>query len=649
MSKVPSLNKKAENHILNRRVLFLAAFTNLLLGCVFSFTSSSIPIVRKIYRHSIAIFPLPLELGLVQVAFFFGNISGQTFSIFLPSITYRKYFLFSALIFTCVVIILFGLCKDFYLICLFRFLLGTLFGIIIDSLNLLYPLQDDLYRISVYLFVIIGISVGPLIGILTDLKFKFLDDNTELLFAQFPLLLPSIVIAFFIFSISLSVLFIIQSEKTSRKFSISKGSSGVTYKRLDSGDEDEYGETKASRNQHLDNTLHGNEETVESSAISMIETAPDLTLLSPINSLKDYEDVNNFSDNLNDSVCSIDNSIFEDKIENLKTKKRQAKSRVVFSTMVTVKVIGSPNLEYENLKHLHKNENPIQIDNNGFNVSNEFPIYGNGSELYGEEEVYNQSISKNISKLLTKDTILICLVIIGLVGIIVMYSIQLSQINILNSQIFDDYMNLFALSECICGVISFLVTGFFYLFYFKKWGSLFVFYRTVNIFSFVALLLLIAPFTFDYISEFIYYSIQIILTSVICTCSSIIILIGLNFLNNSCYNHEKRIVIRSGFVLFNLGLLSGSYLAVSLFSLSEWLKGYLNERFQISWIFPLIITRLLLLLLKKLPKKIQRRMREPVKPRYAVSMQIHFDQFGFSDKYENDEDSILDQMENSNQ
>ena len=38
-------------------------------------------------------------------------------------------------------------------------------------------------------------------------------------------------------------------------------------------------------------------------------------------------------------------------------------------------------------------------------------------------------------------------------------------------------------------------------------------------------------------------------------------------------------------------------------------------------------------------------MREPVKPRYAVSMQIHFDQFGFSDKYENDEDSILDQME----
>ena len=50
------------------------------------------------------------------------------------------------------------------------------------------------------------------------------------------------------------------------------------------------------------------------------------------------------------------------------------RSRVLFSTKVTVKVIGSPNLEYDHLKHLCNNEVPVNVD-----VEVNYPIYGNGN------------------------------------------------------------------------------------------------------------------------------------------------------------------------------------------------------------------------------------------------------------------------------
>ena len=70
-----------------------------------------------------------------------------------------------------------------------------------------------------------------------------------------------------------------------------------------------------------------------------------------------------------------------------------------------------------------------------------------------------------------------------------------------------------------------------------------------------------------------------------------------------------------------MGALLGAYTASSCFELSESLRDLYNLHVQVAWLLPIVLSRVLLRMMAKLPKKIQRSMREPIQPRYAISMQ----------------------------
>ena len=235
-----------------------------------------------------------------------------------------------------------------------------------------------------------------------------------------------------------------------------------------------------------------------------------------------------------------------------------------------------------------------------------------------EEVVVNFS-GKNIAKLLSKESVLVCLVMNGLVGVTVMYSVELLQLNFLNSQTYSTEM--FALFELLCGCVTILATALTCVFLTMQYGSLYIYYRIVQSFILLIALLFLLPFAFEDLPESLYHVILWTFSSLVCSCCAIFVLLTFTFTNNSCYNHEKIVVNRTGQVFFALGLLSGSYIGSSLFSLSEWLRNIFSTRMQLSWILPIILAHLLLLIAKRLPKKIQRSMREPLKPRYAISMQ----------------------------
>lgn len=235
----------------------------------------------------------------------------------------------------------------------------------------------------------------------------------------------------------------------------------------------------------------------------------------------------------------------------------------------------------------------------------------------------------------------------GLIGITAMYSAELIQINFLNSQTSNPNMLMFAIFECTCGLVTVIVTMVAYFFLTKQYGTLYIYYRTVQIYTLAIVVIFVAPFAFNDVPEHVYYGALWSLCSLVCACSAVMALVAFTFTNNACYNHEKVVVNRTGIIFFVLGLLCGSYIASSLFSFSEWLRNEFSIRVQVAWLLPVVISRLLLLIAKRLPKKIQRSMREPLKPRYAVSMQSDGDNLLGYQVNEDGDDSVLENMENT--
>ena len=512
-------------------------------------------------------------------------------------------------------------------------------GSLADSLYKLFPIPGDLYRIVSFVLFLLGMSVGPFIGLTAAAPIGEVKLNGVSL-GVYPFLLPSVIIGcFFLICISFSA-FCLQSNKRSRRVD-----SNVSYRPVDSDDETELLHPRESIG--MDATVHG-------SGFEMAENnSPGLAISVDGNSSSSVDNSSSLTLTNTDSTSSLDDSTISitSPLSQFRRGGKKQRNRVLFSTMVTVKVIGSPDVEYDHLKHLCHDEKPIDcvaesssVAHSNDHASSSYPVYGNGSELF-LDELSDLNASRGIAKLLSKETILVCLVMNGLSGMLAVFTAELIYLDLLNSAVFEDKMSIFALFEFSNGMSALLTVTVLSLFFMKKVGTLFVFYRSSQIFSLVVLLTFFMPFIFEFTSEVAYYGIIWVFSAMMCSCAATMVLLIFSFTNNSSYNHEKVVVNRAATIALLLGLLSGSYMSVSLFNVSEWLRDEFELRFQVAWIMLIVLARLLIMLLRRLPNKIQRSMREPAKPRYALSMQqTHDADAGFTGS---EDDHALENMESS--
>lgn len=637
-------NRRTENAS-ERIGTFAVCTIKFTLGCLVSYILIALPIGRKAVRPGLAVMSLPMEIALLQVAYFVGCLLGVLMSVLFLEKLNRKHTTLVLLFLCACSTAAFGTWNDILAIIGFRSIIGFFVGSLVDTVYKQFPIPGDLYHIASFVLFLLGLSVGPFIG-LSAASPSFEVKMNGISLRNYPFLLPSVIIGFaFIFCILIAAMCLRSDFRSSRK-----GDNNMSYRPLDSEDEAELLNSRDSSD--MDVTVHG-------SGFEMAENNNPPMSPSYVGLLEDGDrgrsatfDVsgnNSSSGSLlgGESSNSLDESTspMGSPISQLRNGPKKHRNRVLFSTKVTVKVIGSPELEYDHLKHQCHDEKPIDSSNLSMTndgSSSSFPIYGNGSELF-LEELSDLSASRGIAKLLSKETVVVCLVMNGLSGLAVVYAVELIYLDMFSSQIFEDKMSMFALFQCTNGLAALISVTVLSLFFTKKMGTLFVFYRSSQVFSFAVMIIFVMPFVFDFMNETTYYGIIWAFSATICSCAAIMTLLVFSFTNNSCYNHEKIIVNRAATLSLLLGLMSGSYISVSLFTFSEWLRDEFELRFQVAWFMLIILARLLTMLLRRLPNKIQRSMREPAKPRYAVTMAQDVDA-GF---HGNDEDQSLENMESS--
>ena len=340
-------------------------------GCAFSYIFAIIPIGRYLLRSNMALLPLHLEFGLIEVAFFTGDILGIFLSIYLLEKCMTKSVSAVFGIFCiCGSLIGSGFAVTFEMLALCRCLLGICVGITTDSLFKQFPAAGDLYRLSTFFSLIAGISLGPCIGLLADLPPLHLGNpKLERTLTQYPFLLPSVTVAALFIFVLLFSLICPNYAKKSRKLPSFRGASNISYRALGSTDEEDASDT---REHNLDATTHGTGfEIGDNSQISVVTNSS--------SSDKAYASKTLLDESNGDVRLSIGSPISPTDSPD-KDRDKKAKNRVLFSTMVTVKIIGSPTVEYDHLKHLCKDEEPIPINTEKVDVElNSYPVYTNGN------------------------------------------------------------------------------------------------------------------------------------------------------------------------------------------------------------------------------------------------------------------------------
>ena len=335
-------------------------------------------------------------------------------------------------------------------------------------------------------------------------------------------------------------------------------------------------------------------------------------------------------DERSDSCHTVLSDISMNKSSPVIVNKRK---RVLFNTSVTVKTIGSIFIEVNELRHIHEGEEPIHIVSPSTNIACK-PMnvashskkeahtinrssfaYDNGSHIYLSRR--GTMDNKRILKLISTSKVFLCVLINGLIGFSVLFSLDLFSMELMDSPYFSSNNPLFASYVCSANFIAILFTIYWYTSKARHSGTLYLFYIFSQIYALSSLFIIFVPLSLPYMPNGTYYAILWILLVILASSSSMLILLVFIFTYNSCYSHERLIVMRWNMSAFLLGSVLGSYLASTSFVFSKWFRDLYDIQIRICWLLPVIIVKLLLTLIGKLPKKIQRVMREPTEPRYT--------------------------------
>ena len=195
-----------------------------------------------------------------------------------------------------------------------------------------------------------------------------------------------------------------------------------------------------------------------------------------------------------------------------------------------------------------------------------------------------------------KSAVIHCILINGAIGFSVSYSFDLFVMDLMKSPYFFSNIPLLAMFLCSANLIAVLFTIFSYTSKARYMGTLYLFYISSQFYALSSFSILAIPLSFPYMSQGTYYVLLWFLFVVLASCSSILILLVYTFTYNSCYSHERLMVMRWVVSAFLLGSLLGSCIASSSFEFSEWFREIYHIQIQISWVLSIVTVKMFLTL-----------------------------------------------------
>jgi hypothetical protein len=325
-------------------------------------------------------------------------------------------------------------------------------------------------------------------------------------------------------------------------------------------------------------------------------------------------------------------------------------NRVKFCGMVTVKTINSAKVEYSALKNFVKEDDddeaivgltykppflgnstadisPNKMESNSLEaeaavVTENYPVFSNGSEYCEDIDLSRWGL---LSTVITKRPIILCIVIYFLIGVSLALSLELFQIWFSMSFFSNAKNSLFtvwksALLETTYGFLTTLLVIFAIPYAINQLGTLQTFrFNLLNI-LYLSCIFVFLPAGLGEYGLVLIEIIQLFLFLFLMASYACLLLIGLTFLYNSAYSHEKALVFKLGTLFLCIGMGIGSFLGGLMFYLVEIFRSYWSIKPYIEWTLNVFLSYLIRMFALQLPKKIQRPMREPTKPRYAKTM-----------------------------
>ena len=590
--------------------------------------STLLPIAHKVLRQSMTEYPLSMQLGLLDMAFFLGNVIGLGFSALVLHAVSHEYTSSASLFLASLFSLAQGFSRTFETTALCHFAIGLCVAVVLDSIaHASASVPNEMFRLITFISSILGLSMGLVLGLVSETNLPFLLGEESA--AMYPMLSTSLVVSVLLLVTS-AVTFIcfscLRSKRSATRHPPSSplslsGKSNVSYRPLGSVDvdtsESPVGKTQEdATNDDLDENYeilmikntgimhriiiirHINASVlfphhyhcpffiISSSSLiyfTFVKAVPAVD--SPGNQSSDADceslvaeeegrlvvaegEISSHSGggkSSTSSSSSSSSSLFSplhsfstseigtpectksssSGSSSSSSRNSRRKSNIVrFSAQVTVKVIGNPNLEYDHLKFVYEDEEPMSeqctTSENEECVTDNLLVYDNGSVRFLQDDVHYLN-RKNIAKLLSKDAVYICLFIDGLAGFITLYSIDMIEISLLNAEYFLSNLPIFVLYASSCGIVAISVTLVAYLSHSKNFGTLYICYRSLQSFTLAAGLILLLPFVFSYIPEYFYDFLLWSLSAMMFASAALITILSYTFTNNCCYSHEKMV------------------------------------------------------------------------------------------------------------
>ena len=568
--------------------------------------------------------------------FALGQLLGYFVWIFALTRTGKRILVICSLSGSIIATILLGFSPHMFLAVLSRFLMGLSSSCLFNVRSYAFGAVDDVQHFNGIITgtgQIIGIAVG---GLLCQ---PYLIGLHTQLFQSFPYGLPCLIISM-VSIVAIVLIFFELNETLSVKRKISKKISGNNrqeYIHVESNDVDDIdlsasGGSTHSSNDDVSPHTHApilppisRKDSLELLKTHML-TPPRQNMASLANPVLHAAIESPLSSRAPSSVSSLSfspsNSDSGSSVHNSSPFLSSASKRVSFNSLVEEKIIDTQILTYSKLKYVHPEDKPIQVDASS-PERGEVVRYSNGSEFFSARNVSDEIPADSVRRLLLKDTVFMSICYYALTHAISYATYEVLILWLVSDPEvagFDFDIRQISYFLLCCLPLTGLSQYALFQILLKKYGLVYLYRVSIGVFSLSVLVVTIPKeASMGLSSEGVLVSVGVLLVVIFTaltwalTCINFIVL-------NSCYRHQRMyvIVISEIMAAFMKSLFSCFFANTFAWSLSR----------QYPWPFNFAFVFGLLSLLAfqdfklsgMLPKALNRSRREPVQPRYAVTM-----------------------------
>lgn len=561
--------------------------------------------------------------GILGSAFSFGSLFGN----FIWGVTSdkigRRPVLLMGLVGTAVSAALFGFAPSFWVAVLARFLWGLLNGNIGIAKTYIAEISDDTNSArGMALFGIIGgigRTVGPVVGGFLSEPAKRYSSLRGTLFEEYPFSLPSIVIVAMCALVFFTAYFELpETLHTLQRKTVKHHNQKREYQPLDATDLETSIDIETSIHD-LDDKQHGMElQPIESEEAIV----PSGSRWSPYTKVSQVDAV---------AISPLTNTLLTSASStSLDNYPRKGKRRVSFNSTVEIKVMDTSDIAKYPLKQISEDDCPIDFTPDRSSVR-----YSNGSELV--DGIEHDPFYVTVVKLLRVRPIFLSTVLYGLVSFIQVILFEVFPLWLVikpKEGGFGFTSHEIGLAIMICGPITIFFQLVVYPYLTHQNGVLKTFRIGVIIFAVAAGLIPVVTMRRDPHINIVQWIYMVLMFTAMNIGAQFALISVFVMINNACYSHQRGTVNGIGQTFASTGRLLGPYVGASIFAWSANNGHGWPIDYSLVWNLIGLMAIYISCLSCKLPKKIQRRKREPKNPRYALTM--------MSKEHNDDEEEVIE-------